>query len=486
MPTRDATAVINAPQNSPRCHRKTATREAARQQWVATPWRQKRKVLRHFRGLLAQEADSLLNCLALPQRTASSDSLAAELLPLADACKFLERETPRILQAKHYRSWLRWLGLPALTIEIARAPLGTILVIGPSNYPLFLPGVQTLQAIAAGNAVQWKPGRGGAAVGQRFVELLEQAGVPQGLVETLDESPAAAQKAIAAGVDKVVLTGSRDTGLAVQQQLAEFGIPAVMELSGFDPLVVLADADLQRVTRAIVFSLRLNGGATCIAPRRVYVHRGLYPQLQQALREAVTSLGTITTTSREAERGRVLIEEALASGGRLVAGADHELAADEFAPTVVADACAEIAEDLMLPIVLLHPFDQEAELEALPLAYDLGASVFGSPLAARRVAAKLRAGCITLNDVIAPTADARVPFAPGGASGFGVTRGAEGLLEFTRPRVTIQRHGRWLPHLEDPNANDSDILLAWLRCTHSSTWGQRMAAGKALLRAARR
>ena len=186
--------------------------------------------------------------------------------------------------------------------EVRREPLGLVLVIAPSNYPLFLPGVQTLQALAAGNAVLWKPGRGGRRAAEAFAASPPGPASPAAVLTVLPESPRPRGEAIAAGVDKVLLTGSAATGREVLAELARRLVPATMELSGCDALFVLPGADLDRVARAVRFGLTLNGGATCIAPRRVFVPQDLARELEKRIN---LPLGpetlTITSVSGTAE-----------------------------------------------------------------------------------------------------------------------------------------------------------------------------------------
>ena len=188
--------------------------------WAATPLRDRLEVIRWFRQQLAQ----------IP---ADAETLVAQILPLCDACRFLERVAekilaPRVLPADGRPFWLR-----DVEIKTYREPHGVVLIIAPSNYPYFLPGVQMLQALAAGNTVILKPGNGGLPAARTLVSLL-----PEGLVEISEEVPAYG------GVDKVILTGKAETGEAVLADLAPHLIPATMELSGDDPVFVLKDADL--------------------------------------------------------------------------------------------------------------------------------------------------------------------------------------------------------------------------------------------------
>ena len=147
----------------------TPVREAQRQ-WASESLRARLAVLRRARHLLASRAAEFAAAIPPTFARNPADIYISELLPLLDACRFLEREAAAILKPRTLgrRGLPWWLG--SLSSRIERVPLGEILIIAPSNYSLFLPGVQTLQALAAGNAVVWKPGAGGHPVADLFEE----------------------------------------------------------------------------------------------------------------------------------------------------------------------------------------------------------------------------------------------------------------------------------------------------------------------------
>jgi aldehyde dehydrogenase (NAD+) len=121
--------------------------------------------------------------------------------------------------------------LRGFSFEVQRQAFGLVLVIGPGNYPLFLPGVHAIHALVAGNAVLLKPAPGTRNVALLFVRLTSLAGLDPALLTVLPDSADAARDAIAAGVDKVIFTGSSDNGRHVFADLAKSNTPAIMELS---------------------------------------------------------------------------------------------------------------------------------------------------------------------------------------------------------------------------------------------------------------
>ncbi|HEY0565423.1 MAG TPA: aldehyde dehydrogenase family protein, partial [Terriglobales bacterium] len=176
-------------------------------------------MIRRFRHSLASTAAEVSLLVAAVRSTSPREALTSEVIPLFSACKFLERNAVRSLgrrkQAGTAPMWLR-----GVEVEIEREPFGVVLVIAPGNFPLFLAGVQVLQALVAGNAVLWKPAPGTTEVVERMDSLLITAGFPPGLVQVLSEENEGVETAIDAGVDKVFVTGSLNTGREVQKLVA--------------------------------------------------------------------------------------------------------------------------------------------------------------------------------------------------------------------------------------------------------------------------
>ncbi len=143
-----------------------------------------------------------------------------------------------------------------------------------------------------------------------------------------------------------------------------------------------------------------------------------------------------------------------------------------------------LREDVFVPVVALVPVRNDADaLEAdARCPYALGATIFGAEPGAAALARRVRAGVVVVNDVIVPTADPRLPFGGRGLSGFGVTRGAEGLLEMTAVKAVCTRHGRRRPHLEPLRAGDEGMVLAYLRAVHGRRLRDTAAGWWTLLR----
>jgi acyl-CoA reductase-like NAD-dependent aldehyde dehydrogenase len=402
----------------------------------------------------------------LLHRRAAVETLVTEVLPLVEAARFLERNAETLLAPRMLRHG-RPLWLLGVRAEVRREPLGVVLILAPSNYPLFLPGVQILQALTAGNAVCAKPAPGCTEPLRQFAALLAEAGLPGGLLTVLDESLETSAAATRAGFDRIVLTGSAQTGRLVLQAAATRLTPTTMELSGNDAVFVLDGADLDLVASCLAYGLRLNGGATCITPRRIFVPEALAPQLEQGLLSRISEISPAIVPERIRIQLQALLEEAAASGARVLAWPT----ADRVPPIVVADARADmrlLREDVFAPVLAIVAVrDTEHALQAAAFCpYALGTAIFGPPAEAYKLATQVNAGSVVVNDVIVPTADPRLPFGGRGNSGFGVTRGAEGLLELTTLKAISIRRGRFRPHLVAPRPEEASRYAGLIRMLH--------------------
>lgn len=462
----------------------------AQQLWASTTMRDRLKVLRAARHGLASTVHALSQSISPELTRTVADTMVAEIMPLLDACRFLERVAESTLARRRLGRRRLPFWLAGISSEIHRVPLGLVLVIGPSNYPLFLPGVQALQGLAAGNAVIWKPGRGGRAVADLFAQAMESAGLPPDLLRVTDETVTATYAALHERPDKVFFTGSAATGRALMREMAETLTPCVMELSGCDAVVVLPSAGMSRVVKALAFGMRLNGSATCMAPRRVLLVDATPARREvflSALQKELSQVGTARISEGVRQHLRELLDEAVRAGARVYGDVD----AQEIAPVVVTDvqpsmnlAQADIFAPLLVIIDVVGEGGVLAAQQACPFA--LTASVFGAEVEARRLAAKMTAGTVLVNDVIVPTADPRVPFGGRRESGFGVTRGAEGLLEMTAVKTIAVRRSQRTRHYEATTFAHERLFGGLIAVTHAKRWVERWNGLKQIVSAGRK
>ena len=466
---------------------------AAQPAWARLPVQERLRPVQALRRLLADECDALCEAARRDLGKSPEETIGGDVLPLADACLFLEREAAHLLRPRRVPAAQRPPSLWGQSDTVHRRPRGVVGVIGTWNFPFLLNGVQIVQALTAGNGVLWKPSEVAPACAEALYGLFHRAAFPDGLLQRTEATREAGQALTEAAVDHVVFTGSAAVGRRVAARLGERLISCTLELSGCDAMFVLADADLPMAARAAWFGATVNRGQTCIAVRRAFVHRSVYPAFCQRLKElAAAATPMKLALASQAQQAAGLVREAVADGGRLLAPAappngDPAL----VTPAVVVDARPDSAlcrEASFAPVLVVIPFDSLDE--ALNMSgrcpYGLGASIFTrDPAKAAGLAALLPAGMVTVNDVVVPTTHPATPFGGVGDSGWGVTQGAEGLLEMTTPQVVSVRGGRFRPHYDMAAGkgaeNQGELLRGLMESAHAPTAGRRLRGWRRLL-----
>jgi len=459
----------------------------AQMQWAETPLARRLNVLRKARHELARISDRLVDAISPELHRTRADSYGAEVLPLLSACRFLEEDAERILKPRRLGTKHRPFWLAGIDSTVERVPFGVVLIIAPANYPLLLAGVQTLQALAAGNAVVWKPGRNGCDVADVFKAVLMQAGLPDGLLQVTDDGTATAIAELQSRPDKVFFTGSATAGRAVLRLAAEHAIPVVAELSGCDAVIVLESADPARVVDALAWGMRLNGSATCIAPRRLFLVGQGHEILIASLRERFEAMDGVELAPAPQERLREAVDDAERSGATVCGNAG----ASSVKPVLVLGGRPEMKiaqDDLFAPVLtVLQVADANEVLQADALCpFGLTAAIFGDQRPALALSRQLNVGTVLVNDLIFPTVDPRVPFGGRRGSGFGTTRGAEGLLEMTTAKVTAIRKDRLGLHYLETGSAHEELFRGVIAMSHGGNLRERFAGLRRMIAAAKK
>jgi aldehyde dehydrogenase (NAD+) len=330
-------------------------------------------------------------------------------------------------------------------------PLGVVAVVPPWNFPLAIPAGGVLAALAAGNAVVFKPSEYTPGVGQWLAQtFLESVGRPVLQVVTGDGSTGNAL--CLSGVDKLAFTGSTATGKKVMAACAQNLTPVVIEAGGKDALIVDEDADIEAAADAAIWGAASNAGQTCIGVERVYVHERVYDDFLARLTKkasAVTAhegldskIGPITMPSQLGVI-RSHIQDALARGGRAVVGGADAVGERFVQPTVLvdvpedSDAVQEETFGPTLTVAKVRDMDEAIE-RTNGTRYGLGSTVF-SKARGMELASRIRSGMTAVNGVITFAAIPSLPFGGVGDSGFGRIHGADGLKEFTYAKAIARQ-----------------------------------------------
>ena len=335
-------------------------------------------------------------------------------------------------------------------------PLGVVGVIGPWNYPVFTPLGSIAYALAAGNAVVFKPSEFTPGVGAWMVQAFQDAvGRPVlQLVTGLGETGNALCRA---GVDKLAFTGSTATGKKVMAACAETLTPVVIEAGGKDSVIVDADADVEAAATAALWGACANAGQTCIGVERVYVHERVYDEFVSTITakaqgieaSADGKVGPITMP-KQLDVIRSHVEDALARGGRAVVGGADAVGERFVQPTILVDVPEDslaVQEETFGPTVTIAKVRDMDEAVARTNAtrYGLGNTVF-SKHNGLAIAERIRSGMSAVNGVITFAGIPSLPFGGVGDSGFGRIHGPEGLKEFTYAKAIARQ--RFKPMLD--------------------------------------
>jgi acyl-CoA reductase-like NAD-dependent aldehyde dehydrogenase len=402
------------------------------------------------------------------------DTLAGDLVPLADACKFLESNAAKVLKPRRPSRWSAPLIFWAQSDEVHRRPRGVVGIIGTWNLPFFLSGLQSLHALVAGNGVLFKPSELASRSGQVLTELLGRSGFPADLFQCLPSTREAGKDLADADIDHLIFTGHSSTGRAIARHLGERLISSTMELSGCDPLFLLDDGDPALAAKGAWFGATINNGQACIGTRRAFVPRPRLEEflavLQPRIREAQPMPTVLPVQMELAER---VIADAVSRGARLLRREDAVLPPLHIQPAVLVDVPADAQfcqEAIFAPLLAVMPYDRLEDALAANACcpYRLSASIFtASHARAVELAGKLGCPVVSINDMIMPLGNPGTPFGGKGSSGWGVTMGVEGLLEMTVPQVISHVHGGMRPHYDWHGSHwliQADTMEAWLDC----------------------
>lgn len=478
--------------------RETSAARQAQQLWSQQPVQERLRYIRRLRQLLVEQRQRLWEAVQADVGRSQTEVLASELLPAASACRFLERRATRLLAPRRVPLRDRPLWLWGCHDRIYRRPWGVVAIIGTWNYPLLLNLVPIAQALTAGNAVLWKPSEQAPRSAAVLARLFDSAGFPPDLLQVLPATREAGQQLAEADIDFALFTGSETVGRILARRLGERLIPSALELSGCDPLWVLPDADLSLAARAAWFGTTFNRGQTCIAVRRIFVHRSVADpfrsELQRILMTATTLPSYRLQLLEQEQHYWRLLEDGRRHGAEILTIPKSESSAGcppVFLWNVHPDAAA-LHESCFAPLAVVVLFDTLEQALALTrrCRFGLAASLFTrNTRQAEHWSALIPAGHVSINDALVPTAHPATPFGGRGASGWGVTQGADGLLALTTPQVVSIRRGRFRPHHDEavqPHPATADLLEGLLRYAYGGSWRDLWQGCLQLLRGLRR
>ncbi len=418
---------------------------AAFESWSGRDITERQTLVDNIAGVLCENKDEY-SALMTEEMGKPVDQARSEVEKCAWVCEYYAENAAEFLQDER-------VGVhPQAKTKVAYEPLGPLLAVMPWNYPFWQALRVAAPTLAAGNVMLLKHAPNVTGCAKVLEDILHEAGIPEGVFQTLVVEPEAVHDAIADDrVAAVTLTGSVRAGSAVAETAGKHLKPSVLELGGSDPFVVLDDAPLDRAARVGVDARTKNNGQACIAAKRFIVVDDVYEEFKERFIDEMDALTVGDPTAPETDVGPLAREDLLEKLEEQVqasvdAGADVLLGGETldregyfYAPTVlenVPETAPAACDELFGPVASLFRVPDEAA--AVELAndteYGLGASVWTSDLdRAERLTGEIDAGAVFANELV--SSDPRLPFGGVKNSGYGRELATQGVREFTNQKT---------------------------------------------------
>jgi acyl-CoA reductase-like NAD-dependent aldehyde dehydrogenase len=439
---------------------------SAFKEWSKLAVKERLCYLRKLKEVMIEQMEEIAEVISEDTGKVLTEALVADIMPTLDGINHICKHGAHILRRHKAKTPLLLFGKSSF---IEYMPRGVVLVISPWNYPLQLAMVPMISALAAGNAVILKPSEVTPLVGKCIEDLFTKAGFPKGIVQVAHGGKEVGAAFTNGKPDYIFFTGSVRTGKIIQETAAKELIPTTLELGGKDPMIVFADANLERAAKGAAWAAFTNSGQVCMSAERLYVEKSVYPAFLSLLKKEVLSLrhgvdedadvGSMTFPA-QIQIVKEQLEEALNKGAVLETGMPpKDWDEGMFLPlTVVSNVNHDmkiIQEESFGPLLPVIPFESEAEVVSLAndTIYGLNASVWSNDIEkARRVASTLVSGAVVINDAIITVANHGLPFGGAKNSGIGRYHGDAGLRIFCHEKAIIEDRGRkkteiqWYPY----------------------------------------
>ncbi len=424
------------------CDAALAAADRAAAAWRATPPRLRAEILRRAFELMTEEQEAFAELVSRENGKVLADA-RSEVAYAAEFFRWFAEEAVRV--AGDYRL------APGgdKRIIVTHEPIGVSLLITPWNFPAAMATRKIGPALAAGCTVILKPATETPLTALALADLLQRAGVPDGVVNVLLPVPVGAQidrMMHDPRVRNVSFTGSTEVGRVLLHSAADTVVRASMELGGNAPFLVLDDADVEAAVAGAMVAKMRNGGSACTAANRFYVARPVAQQFTDLLAQEMaglvqgpglasdTQLGALVSIT-ERQKVADLVDSAVAGGARCVVGGSVGDRIGAFYPaTVLADVDADapiLDQEIFGPVapIVIVDGDEEAVRLANRTEFGLIAYVFSDDVRrAMRVAGQLEAGMVAVNRGV--VSDPAAPFGGIKQSGQGREGGFDGIHEF--------------------------------------------------------
>ena len=418
----------------------------AQHDWAGRSYRERGRLVMKARKIVLKEMEAIALLISRETGKPVAEAVSMELTPTLDLMQYFARHTGALLRPQSIG-----LGLYALmgrSSYIVHKPLGVVGIISPWNFPWATPLDEVVMALMAGNAVVLKPSELTPLTGLKIKDVFARAGLAEGLLEVVTGDGSIGAALVAAGVDKVMFTGSVATGKRVAEAAAGYLTPVVLELGGKDPMIVMADADVSGAARGAVWGAFANSGQACASVERCYVHESIATRFIKEVVTETKRLRQQVGTNKDSDIGSMTserqlrivedhVQEAIVRGATVLTGGHRppNLSGPFFEPTVLTNVDHEMnvmREETFGPVLPIMTFktDDEAVRLANDSVFGLTASVWTRDIArGKDLAERIDAGTVMVNEVLYTHGIAQTPWGGVKQSGLGRTHGRAGLLE---------------------------------------------------------
>lgn len=474
------TRLASYPHGTPAAVRKAVQRaRRAQAEWAETDLAERGSILMRYHDLILAHREEILDLIQLETGKARMSAFE-EVADVAMVSRYYALNAARHL-GPHQRKG----ALPGLTSTWEHhRPKGVVGFISPWNYPLSMAITDALPAFMAGNGAVLKPDQQTPFTALWALQLLQKAGLPYDLFQIVTGKGSELGSPLIEQVDYVAFTGSTKTGRIVARQAAERLIGCSLELGGKNPMIVLADANLESAVEGAIRGCFTNAGQLCISIERLYIDESIYERFIQRLAARVSRLTLGSQLDFEADMGSLVSQaqlekveshvlDAVAKGARILAGGRPrpDIGPYYFEPTVlcgVTDEMEIFGEETFGPVVSVSSFEavEEAIRRANESRYGLNASIWtrNSELG-RQVADRIEAGTVNVNEAYAATwGSIDAPMGGFKESGLGRRHGADGILKYTEAQtISVQRGMPIAPPSGVGEENYSELMSGALR-----------------------
>jgi len=457
---------------------------SAQRVWETVGVRERTELLKRLRETIIERAEEIARTVHLETGKPRVDAFNTEVMSSAAAVKEYER---MILKFKFVekvdqgsmRLFTKFLKRRSY---IRYRPLGVIGIISPYNFPFSIPFIEVVASVAAGNGVVLKPSSETPLSGELIGKLFKDSGFPENLVRVI-HGPGVGSQLSKADVDKIIFTGSTDTGKEIMKNASERLVPVTLELGGKDAMIVLDDADLERTVKGAVWGSFVNAGQVCVGVKRIFIHSSVYEEFKERFVDLTGSLkigdgwsdpsvsvGPMINQC-ELERMEFICRNTVEQGGVILTGGKRPdgLKGYFFEPTVIEglDHSSDIvSNEIFGPVVTLFKFS-DVESIAVTVAdcsYALGGSVWSRDVEkAMGIAYDLRSGTVDVNNTSYTFGLPATPWGGRGMSGFGTTHGTIGFKELMFPHHIHVDKGKyhdpwWMPYDREKAEAQKDMI----------------------------